>query len=38
MNACINVDHIEINGDRLWWTQIGTPFAKRFVKELKEVK
>ena len=25
------------NGDRFWWTQIGTHFAKQFTKELKEV-
>ena len=36
--ACINVDHIDENvGERRWCMQIGTPFAKQFMKELKEV-
>ena len=36
--ACINVGHIGGKfGDRLWWTQIGTLFAKQCMKELKEV-
>ena len=36
--ACINVDHIYENvGDGLWWTQLGTPFAKQFMKELKDL-
>ena len=36
--ACIHVDHInEKFGDRFWWTQIGTPFAKQLTQEFQEV-
>ena len=35
--ACINVEHIDETFLRQWWTQIGTPFAKQFMKELKEM-
>ena len=38
LKACISVDLIgEKLGDRLWWTQTGTPFAKQFLEALKEV-
>ena len=39
LKACMNVDHIGklIVGDLLSWPQTGTPFAKQFMKELKEV-
>ena len=38
LKACINADHIENNvGDRPWWMQFGTHFAKQFTKELQEV-
>ena len=38
LKACINVGRIgEKFGDRVWWTQTGTPFAKQCFKELKEV-
>ena len=38
LKACINVDDTgEKFRDRLWWTQTGTPFAKQFVKQVKEV-
>ena len=36
LKACINVGHIWENvGDRLWWTQTGTLFAKQIQKEIE---